>query len=82
MEKGIITCVPVNAEAMIGIPYKPGEGYTIAKCEMCENDMHLGPKQKEYKDDCPDAQMVCMVCMARYFEEGLPVKTLKDAKKD
>ena len=76
----ILTGVPIVAAEKLGIPYEPGEDYTVVQCQVCGGDMWIGPKQAEYKADRPFTPLVCMVCSITVFgvRDTSRVKKLSD----
>ena len=64
-------------EKVTGAVFTPPAGYQITQCEMCEQDMHIGPKQMVFRAENPKAQVVCLECVAKYYEE-MPIQGLDE----
>lgn len=62
----IIACVPVNVEPikeLMGLTVvEPPPDSVIMKCDLCEQAIHVGPKQAEFLEDFPDTPKLCWVC--------------------
>ena len=75
----ILVCMPCDTSKLekLGMPpYKPRAGFEKFKCDSCNQDMWIGPKQLVKRTE-ENWLAVCAVCVARVDPIGLSnVKTL------
>jgi len=77
-ETMVIACVPVSEKARRGIPYfkdPASKGYTVARCNECNEDVWLGPKSK-VMCDAHGLTILCVECSIVHHQKESPGKPL------
>ena len=71
-EINVMMCVPTSLRERKGIAYSPKSDYRTTRCNKCNTEVWIGPKQIEKKKEDPSIEIMCFGCIVKEYPDVNP----------